>query len=101
MLLPLLYATLITGTVRYTEQLRLQTFELVVQILQQDPDDLNNGEDQGAKRQSSCVIPKQHNEVRKLQLLCHVSTQWPSGLMQDPAVQSENSKLSERFRTRI
>lgn len=29
----------------------------MVQILQQDPDDLNDGEDQGAERQRSRVIP--------------------------------------------
>uniref|UniRef100_A0A3Q3Q1Q6 Uncharacterized protein n=1 Tax=Monopterus albus TaxID=43700 RepID=A0A3Q3Q1Q6_MONAL len=34
--------------------------QLVVQILQQNPDDLNDGEDEGAERQSSRVIPERH-----------------------------------------
>uniref|UniRef100_A0A3B5BF09 Uncharacterized protein n=1 Tax=Stegastes partitus TaxID=144197 RepID=A0A3B5BF09_9TELE len=37
--------------------LERHTFQLVVQILQQNPDDLNDGEDEGAERQSPCVIP--------------------------------------------
>lgn len=34
-----------------------QTFQLVVQILQQNPDDLNDWEDKRAERQGSCMIP--------------------------------------------
>uniref|UniRef100_A0A8C6TN16 Uncharacterized protein n=1 Tax=Neogobius melanostomus TaxID=47308 RepID=A0A8C6TN16_9GOBI len=33
------------------------TFELVVQVLQQHSDDLNGGEDEGAKRQGARVVP--------------------------------------------
>uniref|UniRef100_A0A674DB90 Uncharacterized protein n=1 Tax=Salmo trutta TaxID=8032 RepID=A0A674DB90_SALTR len=35
------------------------TLELVVDVLQQNPDDLDDGEDERAKRQGTCVIPEQ------------------------------------------
>jgi len=33
------------------------TFEFVVNILQQNPDNLDDGEDERTKRQRACVIP--------------------------------------------
>lgn len=40
-----------------------QTFQLVIQILQQNPDDLNDWEDKGAERQSPCMIPKNKKQA--------------------------------------
>lgn len=41
------------------------TFELVVQILQQNPDDLNDGHDEGAERQRSRVEPTRHTRQQE------------------------------------
>lgn len=38
------------------------TLELVVDVLQQNPDDLDDGEDERAKRQGTCVIPEQGSD---------------------------------------
>lgn len=35
-----------------------ETFQLLIQILQYDPDDLNNGKNEGTKCQSASVIPE-------------------------------------------
>lgn len=37
----------------------LLTFQFLVQILQDDPDDLDDGEDEGAKSQRAGVVPAQ------------------------------------------
>ena len=39
-----------------------ETFEFVVNVLQQDSDDLDDGEDQRAERQSTCVIPERQTD---------------------------------------
>uniref|UniRef100_A0A3B4X2R6 Uncharacterized protein n=1 Tax=Seriola lalandi dorsalis TaxID=1841481 RepID=A0A3B4X2R6_SERLL len=40
------------------------TFQLVIQILQNDPDDLNHRQDQRAKSQGACVVSIQKDETR-------------------------------------
>lgn len=51
--------------------------EFVVDVLQQNPDDLDDGEDERAKRQGTCVIPEQGSEEMSLTNLikCRQDTQ--------------------------
>uniref|UniRef100_A0A3B3HBU4 Uncharacterized protein n=1 Tax=Oryzias latipes TaxID=8090 RepID=A0A3B3HBU4_ORYLA len=46
-------------------KLILGSWRFVVQILQQNPDELNDGEDEGAKRQSPCHKPERSPQRRK------------------------------------
>lgn len=41
----------------------LLTFQLVIQVLQNDPDHLDQRQDQGAKSQRACVIPGEGRET--------------------------------------
>lgn len=42
----------------------LLTFQLVIQVLQNNPDDLDHRQDQRAKRQGACVVSEQEEETR-------------------------------------
>uniref|UniRef100_A0A8C7YV08 Uncharacterized protein n=1 Tax=Oryzias sinensis TaxID=183150 RepID=A0A8C7YV08_9TELE len=46
-------------------KLILGSWRFVVQILQQNPDELDDGEDEGAKRQSPCHKPERSPQRRK------------------------------------
>lgn len=45
------------------QKLNLLTFQLVIQVLQKDPDDLDHGQDQGAKSQGACVVSGQKPSI--------------------------------------
>uniref|UniRef100_A0A8C9YCK1 Uncharacterized protein n=1 Tax=Sander lucioperca TaxID=283035 RepID=A0A8C9YCK1_SANLU len=44
-------------------ELNLLTFQLLIQVLQKDPDDLDNRQDQRAKSQGACVVSGQEEET--------------------------------------
>uniref|UniRef100_A0A8D2ZKJ9 Uncharacterized protein n=1 Tax=Scophthalmus maximus TaxID=52904 RepID=A0A8D2ZKJ9_SCOMX len=71
-----------------TAQQELGELVLVVQILQQNPDDLNYGQNEGAERQTSCVIPT--TRQRKPAGRKHWEGGHVAGLVEGPVVRGES-----------